>query len=95
MIACAVIAPDGQSLRYAVAGHPPPLLIGRDGPSMLDDVLACAAVGAPDTVLGRLRDLIALTRADELILTAQIHDHAARLRSYELLAHLPGTARTE
>ena len=41
-IACAVIAPDGRSLRYAVAGHPPPLLIGRDGPSMLDDVRGAA-----------------------------------------------------
>jgi hypothetical protein len=28
------------------------------------------------------------TKPDELILTSQIHDHAARLRSYEIAADL-------
>jgi len=32
--------------------------------------------------------LIAETQADELIVTAQIYDHAARLHSYELLAEV-------
>jgi luciferase family oxidoreductase group 1 len=54
--------------------------------AMLDDILACAAVGAPDTVLRRLQDLITRTGADELILTSQIHDHRARLRSFEIAA---------
>ena len=39
---------------------------------MLDDVLACAAIGSPDTVLRRLQELIARTGADELIVTSQI-----------------------
>jgi luciferase family oxidoreductase group 1 len=56
--------------------------------AMLDDVLACAAVGAPDTVLRRLQDLVSRTGADELILTSQIYDHAARLRSFEIAAGL-------
>jgi luciferase family oxidoreductase group 1 len=56
--------------------------------AMLDGVLACAAVGAPDTVRARLEDLVARTGADELILTSQIHDHRARLRSYEIVAGL-------
>jgi luciferase family oxidoreductase group 1 len=58
--------------------------------AMLDDVLACAAVGGPDTVRDRLRALVARTGADELILTAQIHDHGARLRSFEIAAELAG-----
>ena len=33
-------------------------------------------------------EFIARTQADELILVAQIYDHAARLRSYELAAAL-------
>jgi hypothetical protein len=37
-------------------------------------------------VLERLRDLIAATKADEVMVTAMIYDHAARRRSYELLA---------
>jgi hypothetical protein len=34
----------------------------------------------------QLKAFIAMTRADELMITAQIHDHAARRRSYELVA---------
>ena len=44
--------------------------------AMLADILACAAVGSPDTVRRQLKDLIARTEPYELILTAQIHDHA-------------------
>jgi len=55
---------------------------------MLDDVLACAAIGAPATVRARLTTLLERTGADELILTSQIHDHAARCRSFELAAAL-------
>ncbi len=55
---------------------------------MLDEVLACAAIGAPDTVASRLRSLVAQTGADELILTSQIFDHAARVRSFEIVAGL-------
>lgn len=56
--------------------------------AMLDDVLACAAIGAPDTVLRRLQELVSRTCADELILTSQIYDHRARLRSFEIAAGL-------
>jgi len=50
--------------------------------------LACAIVGAPATIKQGLQTLIAETQADELIVTAQIYDHAARLHSYELLAEV-------
>jgi luciferase family oxidoreductase group 1 len=43
-------------------------------------------VGSPDTVKARIAPLIAATAADELMITTMIHDHAARTRSYELLA---------
>jgi luciferase family oxidoreductase group 1 len=43
-------------------------------------------VGAPATVWGRLKPLLAATSADELMVTTMIYDHAARRRSYELLA---------
>jgi luciferase family oxidoreductase group 1 len=49
-------------------------------------MLACAFVGSPDTVRAGLKEFIAMTGADEIIVAAAVYDHAARLRSYELLA---------
>ena len=51
-------------------------------------MLACSFVGAPETVRNGLEELVERTGADELIVAAAIYDHAARLRSYELLAGL-------
>jgi luciferase family oxidoreductase group 1 len=45
-------------------------------------------VGSPETVRAGLEAFVAETGADELIVAAAFHDHAARLRSYELLAGL-------
>ncbi|HEX8490308.1 MAG TPA: LLM class flavin-dependent oxidoreductase, partial [Chthoniobacterales bacterium] len=45
-----------------------------------------SAVGSPETVRRRLRELLEQTQADEIIATAQIYDHAARLRSFEIAA---------
>ncbi len=50
-----------------------------------------SAVGAPDTVRRELAAMIAETKADEIIATAQIYDHAARLRSFELAADVLGS----
>ncbi len=52
----------------------------------VDEALRITAVGGPDTVRRQLGDLIAQHRPDEVILTGQIHDHAARLRSFEIAA---------
>lgn len=52
---------------------------------MLDEVLSCSAIGAPDTVKASVEAFVAKTGADELMVTSQIYDHQARLRSYELL----------
>jgi alkanesulfonate monooxygenase SsuD/methylene tetrahydromethanopterin reductase-like flavin-dependent oxidoreductase (luciferase family) len=43
-------------------------------------------VGTKATLLERLSQMIAATKADEVMITAMIYDHAARRRSYELLA---------
>jgi luciferase family oxidoreductase group 1 len=58
------------------------------GRAMLAHSLACAIVGGPETVRRGLADFAAGTGADELMVTAAIHDHAARKRSYEILAGL-------
>ena len=60
-----------------------------EGPArlMLQQVLSAAVVGSPATVRQGLSDFVARTGVDEVIVTAQIYDHAARLRSYEILAH--------
>jgi luciferase family oxidoreductase group 1 len=52
----------------------------------IDQSLAISVVGAPDTVQKGLRSLIEQTGADELMVTAQIFDHSARLRSFEIVA---------
>jgi luciferase family oxidoreductase group 1 len=53
---------------------------------LLDEMLSYSVVGSPATVRQGLEAIVARTGADELMLTSQIHDHGARLRSYELAA---------
>jgi luciferase family oxidoreductase group 1 len=51
-------------------------------------MLVCSAVGGPDRVRQRLNELLSATQADGLIVAGAVHDHAARVRSYRLLAGL-------
>jgi luciferase family oxidoreductase group 1 len=51
-------------------------------------MLTCSFVGSPETVRRGLQNFIEQTGVDELIVASAIYDHAARLRSYELLADL-------
>jgi alkanesulfonate monooxygenase SsuD/methylene tetrahydromethanopterin reductase-like flavin-dependent oxidoreductase (luciferase family) len=72
---------------------PPPLAGYRDkvGPAeraLLDGVLSCATIGSPATVRDGLRAFIERTGADELMITSQMFDHRARLRSYEIAAQV-------
>jgi luciferase family oxidoreductase group 1 len=76
---------------------PPPIddfeaSVDRYGRAMLADALACAVVGGPDTVRDGLRAFAASTGADELMVTAQIFDHAARKRSFTILAEQAAAA---
>jgi luciferase family oxidoreductase group 1 len=54
--------------------------------AMLDEVLACTAIGSPATVRAALRAFVERTGADELMIASQIYDHDARMRSYEIAA---------
>jgi luciferase family oxidoreductase group 1 len=52
----------------------------------VDQMLSVSATGSPTTVRGHLSALIEQYQPDEMILTGQIHDHAARVRSFEIAA---------
>jgi luciferase family oxidoreductase group 1 len=72
---------------------PPPIddiaaILDNRGRAILDSVLACAVVGSPGTVRNGLNTFIARHKPDELIVTAQIFDHAARLRSFDILSQI-------
>lgn len=45
-------------------------------------------IGSPATISERLLPLIEATHADELMILTMVHNHEARLRSYELMAEL-------
>src|SRR4051794_2518231 len=51
-------------------------------------MLACSFVGSPETIRTGLERFLAQTGADELIVASAIYNHAARLRSYEILAEV-------
>jgi len=70
---------------------PPPLPgyidgLGPQERAMLEHVLACTAIGSGDTVRGQIEVFVQRTGADELMITSQVFDHRARLRSYEIAA---------
>ncbi|HKZ12054.1 MAG TPA: LLM class flavin-dependent oxidoreductase [Rhodanobacteraceae bacterium] len=86
-----------QSFVNLRSGHPgrlPPPIEGYveslapQGRKLLEHVLSCSAIGAPGTVADRIKAFVEETGADELILTSNMHDHAARLRSIEIVAGL-------
>jgi luciferase family oxidoreductase group 1 len=69
---------------------PPPLpgyaeTLPGQARALLSQILSCSAIGSPQTVRTEVTDFIERTRPDELMITSQIYDHAARVRSYELL----------
>jgi luciferase family oxidoreductase group 1 len=51
----------------------------------VEHALRYSFVGSPESVRRGLESFIDLTKADEMMVTAQIFDHQARLRSFELL----------
>ena len=86
-----------QSFVNLRTGHPtrlpPPVpdyrsRLGPQERAMLDQVLSCSAIGTPATVAQGLRDFVARTGADELMINSPIFDHGARLRSYEITGEL-------
>lgn len=71
-------------LKPPVAGYADTLFPAQR--AALDALLSCSAIGAPATIRAAAEDFVARTGADELMIVSQIHDHAARLKSYQLLA---------
>ncbi|EEF61483.1 LLM class flavin-dependent oxidoreductase [Pedosphaera parvula] len=53
-----------------------------------DHALKYSVVGSPETVRHGLEQFIDMTEADEVMVTAQMYDHAARLRSFEIVAEV-------
>ena len=51
-----------------------------------------SARGSPESICRSLEVIVEATGADELMVTSQIYDHRARLRSYEILADAVGLA---
>jgi luciferase family oxidoreductase group 1 len=54
-------------------------------------MLKYSIAGSAETVARELKDFIALTNADELMIVTSLYDHAARVRSYELVAEVVGS----
>ena len=74
---------------------PPPVesMDGRWSPAErahVERMTRVSVVGSPGAIRAGLETILAETGADEVIATAQIFDHAARLRSFEILAEVHG-----
>jgi luciferase family oxidoreductase group 1 len=61
-----------------------------EGRAMLHSFLSCSAIGSVETAGRQVAAFVDRHQPDELIVTAQIHDHQARVRSYELLMRAVG-----
>ncbi len=84
-----------QSFLNLIRGHPtllpPPVddmnaLWNEAEAAAVGDMLSLAIVGGPETVRRGLAALAARTGANEIMINAMIFDHAARERSYEIVA---------
>ena len=79
------------SLRTGNPGQLPPPRAGYaeelplESRAILNSVLSASAIGSPDTARRQVEEFMDRTKADELMVTAQVYDHQARLRSFELL----------
>ncbi len=82
------------NLRTGNPGQLPPPIEGYgerldpQAAGMLANALSCAAVGDRDVVRAGLEAFVARTGVDEVIVTAQIFDHQARLKSFEIAAEV-------
>ena len=54
-------------------------------------MLKYSIVGSRETVRSGLEEFLDLTRADELMIVTSLYDHAARVRSYEIVAEIAGS----
>lgn len=64
-----------------ISQHLPPHILAG-----VNQALKISATGSPETVRQELSQIISRDAPDEVIITGQIHDHTARLRSFEIAA---------
>jgi luciferase family oxidoreductase group 1 len=64
--------------------------LGPPERAILDQTMTCAAIGSPESVKQGIQEFVARTGADELMITSQVYDHRARLRSFEIAAEVAG-----
>jgi luciferase family oxidoreductase group 1 len=58
--------------------------------ALVESTTGTHIVGGPQSITEQLDALIAATGADEIMVTTNVHDHAARLHSYEIVAAIAG-----
>jgi luciferase family oxidoreductase group 1 len=82
------------NLRRGVPGQIPPPIDNIDDfwspveKASTSQALLCSVVGSVETVEHGLNGLLEVTQPDELIITANIYDQSARLRSFELVSQI-------
>jgi luciferase family oxidoreductase group 1 len=82
------------NLRSGRPGQLPPPVEGYENQlppaarALLADVLACSAIGSPDTTYKAMAAFIDRTKPQELMITSQMFDHSARLHSFEIAASI-------
>lgn len=87
-----------SALQATDAPLPPPIpdyekTLDPQRQALIRNAFRHSAVGGPETVARSVNDFIARHRPDELIVTAQIFDHAARMKSLEILSKVSSPAR--
>lgn len=88
-------------LRRGEPGPLPPPITSMEGRwsemerAGVEHALRYSVIGAPETVRRGLGAFIEDTGADELMVTAQIFDHAARLRSFKIVADVRDALNAE
>lgn len=81
-------------LRRGTPGPLPPPVDSMEGhwssreEMMVSHAFSEAVVGSPATVQRGIESFLQRTKVDELMVTAAIYDHTARLRSFELVAQV-------
>jgi luciferase family oxidoreductase group 1 len=86
-----------QQFLNLIRGQPgriPPPVESMDGrwtrpeQAQVERMTRCSLVGGPERVRGQLESFLEETRADELIVTAMMHDATARVKAFERFAPL-------
>jgi len=104
MLSLSIVAADSDeearllfssALQATTAPLPPPVAdyeatVDPQRLALVKNSLRHSLVGAPDTIAKGLSDFIARYQPDEIIATAQIFDHAAHMKSLEILSGAAG-----